>query len=203
MSSRDIIALYERLASEYDHDRSRTLVEKDWLDRFLRHVPPGGTVLDLGCGMGEPIAQYILSRGYRIVGCDSSPSLITLCRARFPNAEWLVADMRELALDRRFDGLIAWDSFFHLSMDDQRSMIVRFADHTNPDAPLMFTSGSRAGESVGTYHGEPLYHASLDPTEYRRLLERHGFTVQAYQPDDADCGGRTVWLATRGRSRVG
>jgi SAM-dependent methyltransferase len=196
MSSREIISLYDRLANEYDRDRGRTLLEKEWLDRFLDHVPDGGTVLDLGCGMGEPIAQYILSLGYRIVGCDSSPSLIAICRVRFPDAEWLVVDMRELALGRRFDGLIAWDSFFHLSMDDQRTMFVRFRDHANPGAPLLFTSGSAAGESIGSYHGEPLYHASLDPMEYRQLLGRYGFTVQAYEPDDADCGGHTAWLAT-------
>lgn len=27
-------------------------------------------------------------------------------------------------------------------------------------------------------------------------LALHGFTVQAYEPDDAGCGGHTVWLAT-------
>lgn len=196
MSSRDIISMYDRLAHEYDRDRGRTLLEKMWLDRFLEHVPEAGTVLDLGCGMGEPIAQYILGLGYQIVGCDSSPSLIAISRARYPDAEWLVADMRELALGRRFDGLIAWDSFFHLSMDDQRTMFARFAHHANPGAPLLFTSGSEAGESIGSYHGEPLYHASLEPTEYRRLLGLHGFNVQAYEPEDADCGGHTVWLAT-------
>lgn len=196
MSSRDIIPLYERLANEYDRDRGRTLIEKEWLDRFLQHVPDTGTVLDLGCGMGEPIAQYILSQGYHIVGCDSSPSLIALCRARFPEAEWRVVDMRELALGRRFDGLIAWDSFFHLSAADQRAMFARFADHAKSGAPLLFTSGPAAGESIGSYHGEPLYHASLDPAEYRRLLERHGFTVRAHEPNDAACGDHTVWLAT-------
>lgn len=200
MSSRDIISLYDRLAHEYDRDRGRTLFEKEWLDRFFRFVPRGGTVLDLGCGMGEPIAQYTLSLGYRIVGCDSSPTMIAMCRARFPDAEWLVADMSELALGRRFDGLIAWDSFFHLSMEHQRTMFARFADHAKAGAPLLFTSGPEAGESIGSYHGEPLYHASLDATEYRRLLERHGFAVQAYDANDADCGGHTVWLATLERS---
>lgn len=196
--ARSIASLYDRLASRYDRDRDRTLFERAWLDRFLQHVPDGGTVLDVGCGMGEPIGRYVLSRGYRVVGCDSSPSLIALCRERFPDAEWLVTDMRELEPGRRFDGIIAWDSFFHLSMDDQRAMIGRFADHANPGAPLLFTSGQEAGEAIGVYHGEPLYHASLDAPEYRRLLERHGFTVQAYEPDDASCGGHTVWLATFG-----
>lgn len=196
MSSHDIVALYDKFAAEFDRDRSRSLYEKRWLDRFLQYVPAGGTVLDIGCGIGEPIASYLLQLGFEVVGVDSSPAMIGLCRARHPQGEWLVSDMRELNLERRFDGLLAWDSFFHLSMDDQRSMFARFAAHAGPNAPLLFTSGPVEGESIGSWCGEPLYHASLDPAEYRELLVLNGFILRAFQPDDAECGGHTVWLAT-------
>lgn len=59
----------------------------------------------------------------------------------------------------------------------------------------MFTSGPAHGEAIGSLEGEPLYHASLDPVEYRRLLESEGFAVVAHVADDQSCGGRTVWLA--------
>lgn len=196
-----VAALYERHAGQYDRDRGRGLQEKAWLDRFLERVPPSGTVLDLGCGMGEPIARYVLQSGFRVVGVDASPSLVELCRARFPQADWRVGDMRELALGRRFDGLIAWDSFFHLCAEAQREMFPRFADHALPGAPLLFTSGPAHGESVGEYCGEPLYHASLDPAEYRRLLAAHGFRVLSHVVEDPDCGGHTVWLAQREEGR--
>jgi hypothetical protein len=35
-----------------------------------------------------------------------------MCKDRFPDQQWVVADMRVLSLDRRFDGILAWDSFF-------------------------------------------------------------------------------------------
>lgn len=193
---RDIIDLYERHAHDYDHDRGRSLQERTWLDRFLAHVPASGTVLDVGCGMAEPIARYILESGFRVVGIDSSPTMIALCRARFPETVWIVGDMRELALGRRFDGILMWDSFFHLSMEDQRAMFPRVAMHAREGAPLIFTSGPSEGEAVGTYHGEPLFHASLEPAEYERLLASSGFTVRAFVPDDPACGDHTVWLAT-------
>lgn len=60
----------------------------------------------------------------------------------------------------------------------------------------MFTSGPSEGASVGAYHREPLYHASLDPDEYRSLLNAHGFAVDAFVQDDPTCGGHTIWLAT-------
>lgn len=195
MSSAAISDLYERHAADYDRDRGRSLQEKAWLDAFLQHVRPAGSVLDIGCGMGEPIARYVLEARFGVVGIDSSPSLISRCQARFPESEWLVNDMRELSLHRRFDGLLAWDSFFHLTMGDQREMFPRFAAHALPGAPLMFTSGTARGESVGTYHGEPLYHASLAPLEYHELLIANGFSLLAYRADDPECGGHTVWLA--------
>jgi SAM-dependent methyltransferase len=191
-----IADLYERRAREYDRDRGRSLQERAWLDRFLEDVPPDGTVLDLGCGMGEPIAAYVLGTGRTVIGVDSSPSLIAMCRARFPQAEWVVADMRALALEKRVDGILAWDSFFHLTPDDQRGMFGVFAGHAAPGAKLMFTSGPSEGESMGLYHGEPLYHGSLGPLEYRSLHAAHGFAVDAFVPDDPACGGHTIWLAT-------
>src|SRR5262245_54278680 len=109
MSSDTIIDLYERHAEKFDRDRVRSLQERAWLDRFLTHVPLSGSVLDAGGGMGEPIARYILEAGRRIVGIDSSPSLIRMCRTRLPGADWIVTDMRQLALGRRFDGILAWD----------------------------------------------------------------------------------------------
>jgi SAM-dependent methyltransferase len=193
----DIIDLYERHARDFDRDRSRSLQERAWLDRFLGHVRLSGTVLDIGCGMAEPIARYVLEAGFCVVGIDSSRSMIEMCRERFPGAEWLVADMRELGLGRRFDGVLAWDSFFHLPMDDQRGMFPRFSAHARPGAPLMFSSGPSEGEAIGSYCGEPLYHASLNPPEYEQLLTSNGFSVRAYRADDPECREHTVWLATR------
>jgi SAM-dependent methyltransferase len=190
-----IVSLYERHADTYDRLRGRSLFEKSWLDRFLALVSPGCGVLDLGCGMGEPIARYIIACGYAVTGVDSSASLIGLCTARFPAQTWHVADMRTLALGTRFDGLLAWDSFFHLSPDDQRGMFRIFAAHAAPGAALMFTSGPSNGVAIGHFEGEPLHHASLDPDEYRALLNASGFAVVSHVADDAHCRGHTVWLA--------
>jgi SAM-dependent methyltransferase len=199
MSGDDIVALYERRARDWADDRARQSVffEKGWLDRFLALASPGGTVLDLGCGPGKPMAAYLLAQGVNVCGVDSSPTMIALARANFSEQEWVVADMRALNLKRRFAGVLAWDSFFHLSFDAQRRMFPIFRDHTAADAPLMFTSGPRHGEAIGQLRGEPLYHASLAREEYRALLAAHGFAVVVERMEDPDCGGHSVWLAQR------
>lgn len=191
-----IVSLYERHASRWAADRARRpWVEKAWHDRFVEALPRGATVLDLGCGSGFPAAAYMAERGLKVTGVDASPTLISLCRARLPDHEWHVADMRCLSLERRFDGILAWDSFFHLPPDDQRRMFPIFGSHAGPSGLLMFNSGPEHGEAIGTYQGEPLYHSSLDVSEYRSLLHCIGFDVIGHAASDPLAGGRTVWLA--------
>lgn len=196
-SSDAIVDLYTRHATAWDTTRGRGTMERAWLDRFLDLVPMNGSVLDIGCGGGQPIAEYVMSKGRQLMGVDTSPPLVSLCRQRFPGAQFHVADMRTLSLATVFDGLLAWDSFFHLDADDQRTMFPIFARHAAPGAALMFTSGPAAGEAIGVFEGEPLYHASLDPAEYRELLAGNGFTVSAMVTEDESCGRHTVWLAVR------
>ncbi|QRM54458.1 class I SAM-dependent methyltransferase [Sinorhizobium sp. BG8] len=192
-----ITGLYERHALSFDRERGRSLFERPWLDRFTALIRPQGTILDIGCGMGEPISAALIADGFRLTGIDSSQTLIDLCRKRFAEHSWIVSDMRTLALARTFDGIIAWHSFFHLDPDSQRRMFPIFAAHARPGAPLMFTAGPSHGVAIGEYHGEPLYHASLDAEEYRSLLAECGFEVVSHVVEDPDCGGATVWLARR------
>jgi hypothetical protein len=70
-----------------------------------------------------------------------------------------------------------------------------FRRHAAPHAALMFTSGPAHGEAIGSFGGEPLYHASLDPSEYRSLLDQNGFHVVSHVVEDPACGGHTIWLA--------
>lgn len=192
--------VYERQAARFDRERPRRLHEQAWLDRFRDLVTPGGLVLDLGCGAGDPIATYIQSRGFRVIGVDASRAMLAIARERHPDGDWRHGDMRSLDLPERFDGIIGWDSFFHLTRDDQRDVIPRLVAHLAPRGALMLTVGTHDGEVMGHVGGEPVYHASLDPAEYRRLLEEHGIEVTSLVVEDPDCDLHTVLLARRDRA---
>ncbi|MBK1657777.1 class I SAM-dependent methyltransferase [Paracraurococcus ruber] len=195
-----IIGLYRRHARAWVDARGSWLgqepMEAGWLNQFRALLSlPRPAVLDLGCGCGEPIARYLVERGCDLTGVDSAPEMIAMCEARLPGHSWRVGDMRTLSFDQRFDGILAWDSFFHLPHDDQRRMFPLFSAHAAAGAALMFTSGPKHGVAMGTLGGEPLYHASLDGAEYRALLDENGFAVVAQVTEDPTCGGRTIWLA--------
>lgn len=193
----NIIGLYQRHAEAWLKARGSKLVEEPWLYRFRQLLPPVASVLDLGCGSGMPIARYFVGHGISVSGVDSAPEMVTQFHVNLAGQRAMVGDMRTISLGQRFDGLLAWDSFFHLRHDDQRAMFAVFRAHARPHAALMFTTGTSLGEAIGMLEGEPLYHASLDGAEYRSLLNEHGFEVVSQVNEDPSCEGRSVWLAQR------
>ena len=189
------IAIYEKNAQAWDRHRPRLLIEKTWLDKFVQPLATGAHLLDVGCGAGEPISSYLLGRGFCVTGIDSSPAMIDICRSRNPSEKWLVMDMRELSMDEKFDGIIAWDSFFHLNPDEQRRTLQRFIVHLKPYGNLLLSVGHEAGEVLGRVEGETVYHSSLSAQEYQQILHSAGFESIDTVLEDEHCDCRSVLLA--------
>lgn len=191
-SHRDV---YDANAWRWDAERSRSLFEKPWLDRLLARIPSGAAVLDLGCGTGDPIARHLIERGYDVTGVDFSAAMLAIARDRFPDGKWIEADFRDLDLSVRFSGIIAWDSFFHLTRDEQRGVIPRLARHLLPGGAMLLTVGPDDGEAIGQVGAGPVYHASLSPAEYADRLISVGLVVESFVANDPDCAGHSVLLA--------
>jgi len=189
--------VYDRQARAYDASRSRALFEAGWLQRFAATLPPGGRVLDLGCGAGEPIAGWLMAGGFAVTGVDLSVPMLEIARARWPGGDWRRADMRALDLGETFDGIVAWDSFFHLAPDAQRACIARMARHLAPGGTLLLTVGPDAGEAEGHVGGEPVYHASLSPAGYATCLEENGLRLTGFLAEDPDTDRHSVLMARK------
>ena len=83
-------------------------------------------MLDIGCGSGLPIARELVRRGFGVTGADGAPEMLALFRHNLPGTPAVLAAMRALALEKAVAGILASDSFFHLSPVDQRTMLTRF-----------------------------------------------------------------------------
>jgi len=194
----NVFKTYNIIANWFFENRDQQLTEKAYLDKLIEIAGKGASVLDLGCGTGMPIMNYLVNQGMHVTGADGSHRMLEIARTNLPLQNFVQADMRQLALDKKFDAIIAWHSFFHLPPEDQRGMFDIFKKHLNPNGVLLFTSDKTSGEAWGMNGGENLYHASLDKDEYRLQLESNGFRVLAYNEDDPECGQATVWMAQLG-----
>ncbi|WP_299986214.1 class I SAM-dependent methyltransferase [uncultured Ruegeria sp.] len=197
LDPKDTHAVYERQATEYDKRRSKALFEARWLARFTASLRPSEHVLDLGCGTGDPIARWFMAEGFNVTGVDFSKAMLAIAQDRWPDGDWRHADMRDFDLGQTFDGIIAWNSFFHLTAEEQRGCIARMARHLRSGGMLMLTVGPRAGEDSGTVGTEPVYHASLSPAEYALCLEENGLRMTGFLAEDPETQSHTVLMARK------
>ena len=190
--------VYDEIFEWMDSHRNKELhMEKFYLNLLQKYIPSGSKILDVGCGSGEPIAQFLIEHGYKVTGIDASRKMIDLCKQRFPSGTWLLADMRTLNFQDKFHAVIAWHSFFHLPHADQRTTLKLLASLVQQNGLLVFTSGPDFGEVWSDNGGHDLYHASLSSEEYAKILADNNFKVLVHKIKDLECGEATVWVAQR------
>ncbi len=87
---------YRQWAATYDEPNTLFDVDEPVMHEILDALPPG-TALDAACGTGR-YAAYLAARGHTIIGVDGSPEMLELARARIPQGDFRVGDLRDLPL---------------------------------------------------------------------------------------------------------
>lgn len=134
-SLRQRVRRYYRTVSPYlDEELRRRGDEHFW--RRLGHETGDGSILEMGAGRGR-VTRLLAEGGGEVVGIDICGDLLSQARRRFRDhhrVHLLIADMRQLALEKRFDLIVAAnDPFTHLTEDDDRRAGVEAAGrHLRP-----------------------------------------------------------------------
>lgn len=113
-------------------------------DLIQRHRPGALRVLDLGCGTGRH-ADCLSQLGYEMVGVDRSEEMLEVARTRAetresPAPEFVLGDVREVRLGRRFDVVL---SLFHVmsyqtSNQDLLAGFGTIREHLAPGGVFLF-----------------------------------------------------------------
>jgi 2-polyprenyl-3-methyl-5-hydroxy-6-metoxy-1,4-benzoquinol methylase len=147
-------ALVER---GYDRVAERYLATKDPQDPLVlsalqemsRDLPPGGAVLDLGCGAGVPATLWLARRGFAVTGVDFSGRQLDLARKLVPSAAFRKADMTDLELDPgAFDAVVAFHSIIHVPREEHPALLQKIHRWLKPGGLFLATL------TVTDYDGE-------------------------------------------------
>ena len=107
-----------------DFIAARSDVGAEVVRRWAGRLPPGGDVLDIGCGSGEPVAASLAAAGLKVWGVDASPALVAAFRRRLPDAQVACEPAETSAFfHRRFHGAVAIGLLFLLPAADQLRLL--------------------------------------------------------------------------------
>ncbi|MES2439382.1 MAG: class I SAM-dependent methyltransferase [Verrucomicrobiota bacterium] len=168
--------------------------ETGYLSLLLDPLKPGASVLDLGCGTGQPIATHIASLGHRVTGVDGSAAMLDIARERLPAHRWIHALMQDVEFDEAFDAVVCWDSLFHLPRRFYAPVIGKIHRWLAPGGRLMVSSGGLVDDTpdgfTDTMFDHEFYYDSLSPVEMTAALEHAGFRIVLAEMCDLPDGGR-------------
>ena len=153
--------------------------------KWARKLPPGGSVIDLGCGPGFPITAVLVEEGLRVFGVDAAPSLVAAFQRNLPGTPVICEAVQESRLfDRTFEGVLAWGLMFLLKAEDQHRLIQRFAEILVPSGRLLFTATAKPAVWNDAMTG--LESLSLGAEQYSKRLGAVGISVAAEYEDEGE-----------------
>ncbi|QJW93786.1 class I SAM-dependent methyltransferase [Frigoriglobus tundricola] len=176
---------YDRASAEYLATRRRSNVGLETVRAWAGALPPGASVLDVGCGDGEPVSRALVAAGLSVYGVDASPSMAAAFRANFPHARVVCEPAERSALfAHTFAGAVAWGLLFLLPAEAQRAVIRNVAAALEPGGRFLFT----APEQVCTWDDllTGLPSVSLGSATYRVICREAGLVPVAEYTDEGD-----------------
>src|SRR5687767_2691223 len=109
----------EHWAATFAHSSVMTARRRNQMKRSVewrlvsRHIRPGSTVLDAGCGFGEWI-DVLSEAGYNAAGLDYSEQLIARLQEAYPRSRWIHGDIRSIPVESaEFDAIVTWGVIEH------------------------------------------------------------------------------------------
>jgi cyclopropane fatty-acyl-phospholipid synthase-like methyltransferase len=168
---------YNKIADQWADIRDRSKVSKLVLD-FAARINPHGNVLDIGCGTGYPITTFLAESGFTVTGIDLTENLLQKAIERnIPNTTLHLSDFFDFEPSESYDGIIAFDIFFHFPKDKQAEIYSRVTKWMNLGGFLLFTHGNKEGEISGDMFGETFYYSCLNTQTVHELLFDSGFEI--------------------------
>ncbi|WP_313593161.1 class I SAM-dependent methyltransferase [Agrobacterium cavarae] len=138
----DTIGFYAREVAAYT---TRGVDASPRLQAFLAALPPGGRILELGCGAGQD-SEAMLARGFDVHPTDGTPEMAHAAAERLGVATSTLL-FEDIAEQNAYDGIWANACLLHVPRATLPSIIARI--HTALKGKGVFYASYKAGTAEG------------------------------------------------------
>ena len=144
IEQKDVIAFFDERAGGWDAGMVRS---DEKIGRILDNakVTAGSRVLDIACGTGVLIGDYLRRNVESVTAVDISPEMVRIAREKFPqeNVRFVCGDAETAPLGEGFDAIVIYNAFPHFP-DPERLA---------PGGRLTVAHGSSRADIDAHHHG--------------------------------------------------
>jgi ubiquinone/menaquinone biosynthesis C-methylase UbiE len=163
---------YTRLEGEIKWPRMQ------WLEKLLSRLQPNSSVLDLGCGSGDP-ADIEISKKHKVTGIDISQTQINLARLKVPTGHFIHGDAGSAHFpSASFDAVISFYALEHIPREEHESVVRHIYQWLKAGGFLLISMEADDYDDVmGDWLGVPMFISCFNPELTKQLVIHEGFEV--------------------------
>lgn len=148
----DVIDFFDRHAETWDDELVRSDAK---ISRILDNaaVAKGRRVLDVACGTGVLMPDYIARGVASVTGVDISSEMIKRAKAKFPeeNVHFICGDVETEDVGAEYDAIVIYNAFPHFPEPER--LIARLASLLAPGGILTVAHGASRDTIDRHHHG--------------------------------------------------
>jgi len=176
MNPKDVGRAYDQITHLWqrdDFDRSNGIEAHK---RALTFAKSKGKALDVGCGCTGRFIDLLLSEGFTPEGVDVSEQMLRLAKRRHPKVMFHQQDICAWSMETKYDFITAWDSIWHVPLEQQENVISKLAASLNQGGVFIFSFGGtdQPDEHTNDFMGPTVYYSTLGINGYAALLMNLG-----------------------------
>ncbi|GLX86598.1 hypothetical protein tloyanaT_28510 [Thalassotalea loyana] len=161
---------YDKIASWWHQRHHNSEYGVAQFKRALSYCHNPLAALDVGCGAGGRFINILESQNIAVTGIDVSSEMISLAKKNHPSQVFIEDDICSWDSAEKFDLIYAWDSLFHLPINEHINVITKLANQLNQKGILLYTFGDGDGEHLDTWLDDTFYYSSIGVANNLALL---------------------------------
>ena len=184
MQKQDIIQFFDECAASWDAEMIRN---EEIIGRILDYgqVCEGKDILDVACGTGVLIPDYLKRNAASVTAIDLAPEMVKIAKGKFPqeHVEIVCGDVETYTFSRKFDCIIVYNAFPHFP--EPEHLIQVLAGHLKPGGTLIVAHGM-SREQIDRHHSGSASKVSrglISEDELAEIFQKH-LEVTAKVSDD-------------------
>jgi ubiquinone/menaquinone biosynthesis C-methylase UbiE len=170
---------YDQVAHDYNRLEGETAWPRmRWLKKLLSRLEPNSSVLDLGCGSGDP-ADIEISKAHNVTGIDISQTQIDLARQNVPTGNFLHGDAGSVEFAAAsFDAVISFYTLEHIPREEHRTILRRVYQWLRAGGFLLISiEAGDFDDVIGEWLGVPMFISCFGPETMKQMIDEAGFEL--------------------------